>query len=383
MVRSAEDTRRDTAAGAIVGRGRPRVLLVGKGPPDRGGIAAYIRLLLGSDLRKAWDLTFLNVAHDDARQGGRLSGANLRRTLADARAVWRASAGTDVVHIHSALAPGMTLARAGLLATAARARGARVILHAHGGQVQLWLTTAPRRAMARAALASVDTVVAVSEAGRVALASAVGDRVVRVDNGVDLNAHAVRPIARAGAPLRVLYAGLLTPRKGVLDLFQASEMLRSWGVDHELCLVGGTPDEGADAETAIRAAAAAHGIELLGSVTPEEMPAMYAHADVFCLPSWWEAMPLSLLEAMASGLPVVVTAVGDVPRVVEDGTSGLLVPPRHPASLAAALACVLLDRELRQRLGQAARARVESHYSAAGTIAAVDHIYDSLCREHR
>jgi glycosyltransferase involved in cell wall biosynthesis len=147
--------------------------------------------------------------------------------------------------------------------------------------------------------------------------------------------------------------------------------------------VGGTPDEGAAAENLVRMAAATRSIELMGAVPPEDMPGIYAAADIFCLPSWWEAMPLSLLEAMAAGLPVVATAVGDVARVVEDEVSGMLVPPRDSTRLAAALVCLLLDPEMRERLGRSARARVEGHFSAERTVAALDLVYSSLCKEHR
>jgi glycosyltransferase involved in cell wall biosynthesis len=365
-----------TGARALPGR----VLIVGKGAPDRGGIAAYLRFMQGSALQQRWQLRLLNLAHADERQGGRLSVANVRRTLDDTRGVWRASAGRDVVHIHSALAPGVTLVRAGLLALAGRARGARVVVHAHGGRVPLWMTTRRRRAVARVALRPADRLIAVSEGGRAALAATVGRRVVRVDNGVDVHAFMARP-SHHEAPLRILYVGLLTPRKGVLDLLDASALLHRRGIPHQLRLVGGTPDEGGTAESEVRAAAEAAGahVELTGIVEPEAMAEVYGDADVFCLPSWWEAMPLSLLEAMATGLPVVASSVGDIPRIVEHGVSGMLVPANDAGALAEALATLLGDGDARARMGAAARERVRTRFSSERTVAAIDDIYRSLC----
>jgi glycosyltransferase involved in cell wall biosynthesis len=130
-------------------------------------------------------------------------------------------------------------------------------------------------------------------------------------------------------------------------------------------------------------AAATRCIDLMGAVPPEDMPAVYAEADIFCLPSWWEAMPLSLLEAMAAGLPVVASAVGDVPRAVDDEVSGMLVPPRDPTRLAAALVCLLLDPQMRERQGRAGRERAEREFSVERTIDALDTVYSSLCKEPR
>jgi glycosyltransferase involved in cell wall biosynthesis len=361
------------------GDGRPglRVLLVGKGPPARDGIATFLRSVqdgLGGIHR----IELLNLTREGDAAGGRLSLANIRRAAADTRAVWRRSRGADVVHIHSALAPHVTLVRAGMLAAAARTRGCGVLLHAHGGLVKLWLTTRPRRALARVALAAADHVVAVSEGGREALAAALGKRRVDlIDNWIDTGAFS--PPDAPHEPPRILYAGFITPRKGLLDLIAASRLLEERGVAHELLLAGGTPAEGPHAEEEVRRAAGP-AVRLLGSRPLEAMPELYGTADVFCLPSWWEAMPLSVLEAMAAGLPVVATRVGDIPRAVEDGVTGLLVPPRDPAALASALEQLLRGPEDRRAMGAAGRARVEGRFGAGPGLAAIDRLYLTLDR---
>jgi glycosyltransferase involved in cell wall biosynthesis len=375
--RYVAQARRDRETVAAGPRGC-RVLLVGKGAPDRGGIPSFLEQLRDGELGRRHRITFLNLAHDKTRQGGRATIANLRRTVVDAVAVWRVAHGHDVVHLNSALAPSVTVLRAGLLALAGRTCGCRVLVHAHGGDIDTWLGSRRHRLVMRVAMWPADLVAACWSVGEEALAGVLGaDRVRLVDNGVDVERFAPAPGSRAAATPRLLYVGLLTPRKGVLELIEASRALNAEGVDHELLLLGGTPDEGPAAAEPVVAAAAGLA-KLLGTRQPEEMPAVYRDADVFCLPSWWEAMPLSVLEAMASGLPVVATDVGDVPRAVADGDTGLLVPVRAPADLTTALRKLLVDPTLRQRLGTAGRRRVERLFSASGTAEAVDALYAEL-----
>jgi glycosyltransferase involved in cell wall biosynthesis len=353
-----------------------RVLLVGKGAPDRGGIPTFLETLMHSRLVKEHDVRFLNVAHSSTPQGGRATPANLGRTVRDAVAVWRAARGRDVVHIHSSLAPAVTVLRASVLALAGRARGCSVVVHAHGGNIQTWLTTPWRRALMRLAMLPANRVVAVWTAGQEALRKVLPDeRVTLIDNGVPVDGYGTGQTWNG--PPRVLYVGLLTPRKGVLDLIEASRLLRDRGVDHEICLLGGTPDEGPEAEAQVRAGLDGSA-RLLGTRPPEQMPAAFAAAEVFCLPSWWEAMPLSVLEAMAAGLPVVATDVGDVGRAVEDGVTGFVVPPKDPAALAAALEPLLTDPDRRRRMGAAGRERVISLFSADVTAGEVSALYAEL-----
>ncbi|WP_158579942.1 glycosyltransferase family 4 protein [Geodermatophilus marinus] len=355
-----------------------RVLLVGKGAPDRGGIPTFLETLIDSSLAEEHEVRFLNVAHSSTPQATRPTMANVGRTLRDAVAVWRAARGRDIVHIHSALAATVTVMRASLLAVAARARGCAVVIHAHGGNIQDWLTTSRRRTLLRLAMTPAHRVIAVWTAGRAALSAVLpAEQVGLIENGVPVDLYDSARSVPTHEPPRLLYVGLLTPRKGVLDLLAASRMLRQRGVVHELWLLGGTPDEGPAAEAEVRAQLDGN-VRLLGTRPPEEMPAAFAAADVFCLPSWWEAMPLSVLEAMAAGLPVVASDVGDVGRAVAHGMTGYVIPPRAPERLASALEPLLTDPELRRRMGAAGRARVEESFSAAGTVRAVSDLYREL-----
>lgn len=349
------------------------VLLVGKGPPDRGGIPTFIATLLDSALATEHRLEFLNVAHTSIPEGGRFTAGNVRRTLHDLLAVFRRSAEHDVVHIHSALAPTSTLLRATALAAAARSRGAFVIVHVHGGGIVSWLERRSHRVAAAVLLRSADRVVTVWSAGTTALEPLISARrLVHIPNGVALDVGP--PVDDGRRRPRILFVGLMTQRKGVLDLERASQLLRGRGIDHDLWLVGGTPDEGPDAEAAVRAEIGRRAT-LLGTRERSEMTEVYRRADLFCLPSWWEAMPLTVLEAMASGLPVVATDVGDVSRAVLPGRTGHLVAPRSPQLLADALEPLLRDPVTRSRMGTAAREHVQREFSLRATIEWVSELY--------
>lgn len=353
-----------------------KVLLVGKGPPDRGGIPTFLQILLTGPLADRHQLSLLNVAHTSTPQGGKATIANATRTGRDAFRIWRAAAGQDIVHIHSALAPTVTVLRAGLLTLAARLRGCAVIVHAHGSELESWLQGRSRRRILRFAMAPAQLVAVCWTNGEHLLRTALdGERVRLVDNGVEVpEAPALRT---SHEPPRILYVGLLTARKGVLDLLEASVLLRERGVEHDLWLVGGTPDEGPDAEAPVREAATGRA-ELLGSRPPEQMPAAYAAADVFCLPSWYEAMPLSVMEASAHGLPVVATDVGDVARAVLDGVTGYVVPTKSPEPMAAALEKLLTNSGARIRMGDAGRTHIAANFSSEATAAAVDRLYAAM-----
>jgi glycosyltransferase involved in cell wall biosynthesis len=162
-------------------------------------------------------------------------------------------------------------------------------------------------------------------------------------------------------PARILFLGRAEPAKGIDELLDAAAALAPRFPDLKL-VIGG---EGDLARVRRRATELGIGerVELTGWLGPQERDAELARASVFCLPSHAEGLPMSMLEAMAAGRAVVVSRVGGIPETIEDHDNGLLVPPRDSRALAAALAQVLGDGALRERLARRARATIERRYS--------------------
>src|SRR5512133_3321966 len=105
---------------------------------------------------------------------------------------------------------------------------------------------------------------------------------------------------------------------------------------------------------------------------------LLAACHAFVLPSLYEGLPISVLEAMAANRPVIATAIGGTDEVVIDGASGLLVPPAQPDALASALRRLLADATLRATLAAAGHARVTNEFSAAGMVRHVSRLYEQL-----
>jgi len=180
--------------------------------------------------------------------------------------------------------------------------------------------------------------------------------------GVDPARFALTERAGGRDALDVLCVAQLLPRKGQRVLLEAVALLRDRGVDVRVTLAGDGPDRPA-VERALEELGLHDRVKLLGAFGQDELGGLLAAADVFCLPSFAEGVPVSLMEAMASGLPVVTTPIAGIPELV-DASSGVLVPPGRADLLADALADLAADPERRARLGRAGRAKVEAEYAA-------------------
>lgn len=111
-----------------------------------------------------------------------------------------------------------------------------------------------------------------------------------------------------------------------------------------------------------------------------EIPRYLSMFDIFVLPSLWEGLPMSILEAMAAGKPVVATGVSGTPEVVVDGETGYIVEPKNVGQLAEKLSLLIADGELRRRMGAAGRDRVIAHFSAEGMVRTSEALYEALLR---
>jgi glycosyltransferase involved in cell wall biosynthesis len=179
--------------------------------------------------------------------------------------------------------------------------------------------------------------------------------------GVEPDRYAPDPARAPGK--RLLFVGRLAAVKGLPVLFEAVAALRARHPDLALDLVG----DGAE-RPALEALATRLGIaeatRFLGYRSQDEVAARLAETDLFVLPSFAEGVPVVLMEALAARVPVVATRVAGVGELVEDGASGLTVPPGDATALAEAIDRLLADPALRARMGEAGRARVVADFDA-------------------
>jgi glycosyltransferase involved in cell wall biosynthesis len=192
--------------------------------------------------------------------------------------------------------------------------------------------------------------------------------------GVDPEIFAPKPERAAPETFEILCVGRLTPAKGQHILIDAVERLTQEGRQVRLRLVGSGPDETSLREHAARSAAGEYVI-FEGAVNQDRIRDFYAAADAFCLPSFAEGLPVVLMEAMAMELPCATTHIAGIPELIRDGVDGLLVPPSDRDALVTALARLMDDAELRQRMGKSGRARVVEHYDLRRSVERLARIF--------
>jgi colanic acid/amylovoran biosynthesis glycosyltransferase len=167
---------------------------------------------------------------------------------------------------------------------------------------------------------------------------------------------------REEGPLRVLTVGRQVQIKAQAMLLYALADLRERGLDVEVTMIGHGPKH-----DDLRRMAAELGVSdrvtLTGAIGQDEIRGYYRRADVFCLPSFAEGVPVVLMEAMAMELPVIATRVMGVPELVDHGVSGLVVPPAREDLLADAIEALLRDPERRREMGRAGRTKVADEFN--------------------
>ncbi len=201
-----------------------------------------------------------------------------------------------------------------------------------------------------------------------------------IPNGVDVDRYRrAVPLARWQDGTRnILFVGRHEPRKGLLELLKAYRILRKAGCDCRLLVVGSGPQEREARRYVLTRRL--RGVEFLGRVSDREKAQLFRTADVYVSPATGrESFGIVLLEAMAAGTPVVCSDIHGYKGVVRRGREGLLVPPRQPKPLAAAIARLLADDELRAQMAASGMERADE-FSWSRVTAKVDDYYGFVIR---
>ena len=292
----------------------------------------------------------------------------------------------DVVHTHTAKAGALgRLAAVAYNVTRRRENRCAVVHTFHGHVFEGYFNAAGSqlvRVTERLLGRATDRIVAISTRQRDDLTSrftiAPPEKVTVVPLGLDLAellAVPSRPASLAGradAPFQVGYVGRLAPIKDLATLLAGIELARRQVGSLRLTIVG-DGEERAVLERRVAELGLADAVQFVG--WRRDLAAVYSSMDLFALTSLNEGTPVSLIEAMAAGVPVVATAVGGVPDVVTDGTTGVLVPPRQPAALAAAIVDAVTRPSRSAHMAAFAREHVRKRFDTARLVQDTEALY--------
>lgn len=349
---------------------RRRIVMLGTDFHTRGGISSVVNVYRETGLFERFPIVYL-ASHADG-------GAWLKiRYFASAWLRYTAMlllGRVAAVHVH--VSTGASFWRKLIFLLPTWALGIPAILHLHGADFDTWYAegSAWKQRIVRAAFNHAAALVVLSQSWQKwARSVSRNPSIIPIYNPVRMPLAAEFSARDAAS---ILFLGQLGDRKGTYDLLRAAARVARIHPDLKLVLAGDGEIERVRAEV-MRLGLQQH-VEVLDWVSGARKEALLERAAIYVLPSYCEGLPMSVLEAMAAGLPVICTPVGGVPEAITDGCEGRLIVPGDVDALCEALDALLSQLELRKRMGEAARSKVESTFSAACVLPQVEQLYRRL-----
>lgn len=282
----------------------------------------------------------------------------------------------DLVHCHAAMKGSFW--RKSLFALLSRAAGVPVIFHLHGSEMKTFVRAQPNgiQRLIGWILSRQSVVVVLSQSWADYVHSISPEAKVQIlPNYVPLPELSTTPEA-VGSKVKLLFLGLVGMRKGVYDLLPAFKEASQSSSDLELTIGGnGEVDR---AQALAGELGVADQVRFAGWVSGDDKVRLLRDADIYVLPSYNEGLPVSILEAMSWGVPVISTRVGGIPELISHGQDGMLIEAGDRDALAAAILHLAASAPVRHAMGLAARNRVAAGYSKAVVLPQLEGIYADL-----
>lgn len=279
------------------------------------------------------------------------------------------------LHLHAAMRGSFW--RKSFFMLTAQLFGVPCFLHLHGSEMKVFYDKLPgigKRAVCFC-LTRAQKVIVLSDSWHAFISGiAPAAKIAIVNNYValpPLQSNRVHP-----QRFNVLFLGILGQRKGIYDLLNIwPEVLKE--IPHAMLYVGGN-GEIEQAQTLAQQLNISHAVRFLGWIDQAQKNQLFEIADVFDLPSYNEGLPMSVLEAMSWGIPVITTRVGGIPQLITDQQDGLLIEPGVQDAHKGLLTMLANDPAKRQKIGDAARARIENAFSDKVVLPKLAALYQEI-----
>lgn len=348
----------------------PKVLVVW--PDVKGGIQTLINLYSESEILKDKLLTL--SSYEDGNISSKLAvfGSFLVKytnSLLKYHSI-------EIVHIHTA-SKGSFL-RKSISVMIAKLFNKKVILHIHCGGFDNFYNSSPRfiKRYITAVLNKADMLITLANSLKTGVSKKCSNSNIHVLYNPTILKH--MPV-RESHTTNVLFLGLMGKNKGVYDIIEAAKYIQADNIKIHLY--------GNGEISRARELVSQYGLEnkviVHGWISGDDKEKILQSSDIFILPSYSEGLPMSILEAISYGLPVISTTVGGIPDVVEDGVNGFLISPGDYKSLAQRIITIAEDKDLSKRMGQESYRLAREKFDIEEIINQLDSLYSSVCVSYK
>lgn len=352
-----------------------------------GGISIQNELLLNSQLNKAVDLRFVETSKGklDFINRGKWGVKNIVNAFNN---IFRFISAFEHFHpnvVDLGTTYGVSFIKHGVMALYAHYRKSKVVLTFHCSikkiELSSWRLSGK---ISKFILKRIDGVSAISQEWLLLRDVFPELKIQYIPNAINLTEYSAIAKRNPSDKVKILYLGHIGKDKGSFDLIDAVQLLANYDLPaYELFLAGDVLPgiEKADVSLYINNNALSGTIKLLPAVYGFEKRALFQNCDIFVYPSHHEGMPLAVMEAMASGLPVVGTTVGGIPDLIVNSQTGFLISPMSIMALAESLRKLIFDPVLRVQMGKSGAKRIREEFDIGKKIAGLITFYRSIVAE--
>lgn len=353
-----------------------RVCMVVPNRMVKGGIAAVVNGYRGSQLEKDYEITYVESYKDGSKFDKLLKGICGYFHFAYVLMFHK----PDLVHIHSSFGPSFY--RKMPFIYMASWRKIPIVNHIHGADFDEFYVNAPeeKKAKIKKIYSKCNILIALSGEWKERLSQIVSeDRIEIIENYSVLHKDALEERMQRECNNTVLFLGELGKRKGCYDIPAVIAQVKKSIPDVKFILAGAGSEADEDAiKKLIAEKGVFDNVEFPGWVRGDTKDKLLREADVFFLPSYNEGMPMSVLDAMGYGLPVVSTNVGGIPKIVHDGENGYCCDPGNVNRFAKGITKILLDGRGRKSFGEASWKIVKEGYSLEAHLNRIEQAYEQV-----
>jgi glycosyltransferase involved in cell wall biosynthesis len=370
-----------------------RILILGQFPPSSGGICTNLQNLLGSPLKAKYDFLKFPTGSEKYGKAGYFEEGLLWKILRTAGGCFKyivtlVTNRPDAAHINTSIS-SFSLRRDLFFLGLTRLFGVKVLFQIHGGRLDEFLEKKSffSKQVILKMLRMADQIAVLSSLQKSAFKKFdFPHKVMIVPNIVDASQFSQNSQRKAlgDKPEQQIVILFITPiffkRKGVWEILEAIPQVVQGHKNVKFVFVGADQEESAMRKYCSENRLQSY-VEFPGRRFGQAIIDSYHSADIFLLPSYKEGFPLTILEAMAAGLPVISTPVGAIPEVIDDGINGFLVPPRDSQALAAKISLLIENKRLRETMAENNKAKVREKYDLRPVSEIFNAIYQELIRE--